>query len=125
MHARLIHTPVNVSRRQAKFSRERATNDAKWERAGSSARRHVAKQNAALALGGLRRLDKLYGHRFGRRAEILDDRIRDVFDERALGLNRAAFQKIDHDFRHHFLRVSYRHLRDIKCAVLPVRTCLK
>ena len=89
------------------------------------ARRHIAKQHAAFAFIGFRRLDERHRHGFGWRRKILDDRVGDVFHQRSLGVERPALQEIDHNFRHHFLRVSNSHLTDTKCAPPPLRACLK
>ena len=42
-----------------------------------------------------------------------------------MSLTSEAFQEIDHNFRHCFLRVSNPHLTDTKCALLSLRACLK
>jgi hypothetical protein len=62
--------------------------------------RHFAKQHAAFCLRGSWRLDQRDRDLIGTRAGILDHGLSNVFDQAALLLERAAFQKINDNFRH-------------------------
>src|ERR1700737_3796741 len=58
-------------------------------------------------------------------AEILYDRSGDVLNQLALGLDRAALQEIDDDFRHKFPRV-FQMLQSAQITRQgPLRACLK
>src|SRR5580704_5180592 len=66
-------------------------------------RRHVAEQHPALRLVLLGGFDDRDGH--GARIDliVLYHRIGEVLDERALLLDRAASERVEHDFRHQTL----------------------
>src|SRR5262245_14385717 len=86
--------------RSSKKFRPDATgrNACTWIAAGSPA--HFAEQNAALRFGGRLRFNDFHHHRLSRNGEILHHRIGDVFDQRALLIERAALDGVDVDFRH-------------------------
>src|SRR6266568_7155993 len=62
--------------------------------------RHFAKQHAAFCLRSSWRLNQRDRDLIGVRAGILDHGLSNVFDQAALLLERAAFQKINDNFRH-------------------------
>jgi len=67
---------------------------------GRLAARHLAEQHAALGLRGFGGLDQGNGDLVRGRAGILDDGLRDVFDETAFLFERATLLQINDDFRH-------------------------